>query len=237
MKAFFTHPATIIIGSILILIGIGWIGKTYWGWFGGKSDKGYPNFQNMTKPQLIDWLVKNAGLDKAQLEGKTQQELAGIANSAYGNAGYGNQNSGTGGRYDGSQEIYMIEEDNSTERIATNGLKCFPVNGYFKDKAGNDMPCPLGITYPDGSTWVKVSEDKVQCCYKRKGGATHIGQSVSDDLYSDIILYDANGQAINPKPGAKARCDKECLVAVPAGSQYAGYYYCKSGKVPGGYCA
>lgn len=33
MKAFFIHPATIIIGSILILIGIGWIGKKYWGWF------------------------------------------------------------------------------------------------------------------------------------------------------------------------------------------------------------
>lgn len=33
-KQFFNNPITITVGSILIIAGIAWIGKKYWGWFG-----------------------------------------------------------------------------------------------------------------------------------------------------------------------------------------------------------
>ena len=37
-KNFFTHPATITIGSLLIIGGIlSLIGYNYWGWFGGSA--------------------------------------------------------------------------------------------------------------------------------------------------------------------------------------------------------
>lgn len=36
-KEFFKHPATITIGIVITLGLLAWVGKTYWGWFGGKK--------------------------------------------------------------------------------------------------------------------------------------------------------------------------------------------------------
>lgn len=117
MKKFFTHPATI---TILIIIGIGsilLIGKKYWGWFSsndqagsnGNASSSAPNFKGMTKDSLIDWLIKNGGLDRAQLQNSTQEQLAVMANNMYNanHSGSGNRNNSISHR-DTCYEIKII---------------------------------------------------------------------------------------------------------------------------------
>ncbi len=48
--------------------------------FGKKSNESNIDFSIMTKQELIDWIVKNAGLNASQLENKTKIELVEIAN-------------------------------------------------------------------------------------------------------------------------------------------------------------
>lgn len=40
------------------------------------------------------------------------------------------------------------------------------------------------------------------------------------------VLYDKNGNAINPQPNQKVSCNTDCLVAYSPGSKFYGYYYC-----------
>lgn len=66
------------------------------------------------------------------------------------------------------------------------------------------------------------------------GGMMQRGGVVSSD--SSNVLYNKNGNPVNPSNRSAKVCAVECLIPYPKGSQYYGYYHCTTGKVKGGWC-